>query len=227
MSIIKRGEIRIGKAQTEGRAPSHDGEYLAVYYSGDGGYIIEGNGGVVCTHHSINDVLSGASDDAFYTGIRSWQAAAEAIVDTDSGEDWDRERMGSDSREVAAEFGWLNFFEKNLTNPLTRHTAGDILGMAGRNHPAQTERKETMSIKRGQKQTMKNWTEDRIYDLVHDENSNLTATGYERSFAQRVALGENPHEVIRDLYPGAPFCSHNVRVGFNRMRTVANLIHPL
>jgi len=77
-----------------------------------------------------------------------------------------------------------------------------------------------------QEQTMKNWTEDRIYDLVHDENSNLTATGYERSFAQRVALGENPHEVIRDLYPGAPFCSHNVRVGFNRMRTVANLIHP-
>jgi len=112
MSIIKRGEIRIGKAQTEGRAPSHDGEYLAVYYSGDGGYIIEGNGGVVCTHHSINDVLSGASDDAFYTGIRSWQAAAEAIVDTDSGEDWDRERMGLESRELAEEFGWLRRLDR-------------------------------------------------------------------------------------------------------------------
>lgn len=40
---IKRGQIRIGAALAEGRAPSHDGEYLAVYYSGDGGYIIEGN----------------------------------------------------------------------------------------------------------------------------------------------------------------------------------------
>lgn len=104
---IKRGQIRIGLAHAEDRAPSHDGEYLAVYYSGDGGYIIEGNGGVVATHHSINDVLSDATDDAFYAGIRRWQAEAEAIIAEDSGEDWDRERMGSDSREVAAEFGWL------------------------------------------------------------------------------------------------------------------------
>lgn len=105
---IKRGQISIGAAQAEGRSPSHDGEYLAVYYKQhDGGYIIEGNGGVVATHHSINDVLSDATDDAFYAGIRSWQAAAEAIVAEDSGEAWDVERMGSEARDLAAELGWI------------------------------------------------------------------------------------------------------------------------
>jgi hypothetical protein len=105
---IRRGEIRIGAAQDEDRAPSHDGEYLAVYYSGaDGDYIIEGNGGVVATHHSINDVLSDATDDAFYSGIRRWQAEAEAIVASDAGEDWDAERMGLEARAAAAELGWL------------------------------------------------------------------------------------------------------------------------
>ena len=104
---IKRGEIRIGAAHAENRAPNHDGEYLAVYYSGDGGYIIEGNGGVVATHHSINDVLSDATDDAFYSGIRRWQAEAEAIIAEDSGEAWDVERMGSEARGLAIELGWI------------------------------------------------------------------------------------------------------------------------
>ena len=104
---IRRDEIRIGAAHAEDRAPNHDGEYLAVYYSGDGGYIIEGNGGVVATHHSINDVLSDATDDAFYSGIRRWQAEAEAIVASDAGEDWDAERMGLEARAAAAELGWL------------------------------------------------------------------------------------------------------------------------
>jgi len=105
---IKRGEIRIGAAQDEDRAPSHDGEYLAVYYSGaDGDYIIEGNGGVVSTIYNISDVLADASDPAAEAEIGRWQAEAEAIVASDAGEDWDAERMGQAARAAAAELGWL------------------------------------------------------------------------------------------------------------------------
>lgn len=105
---IKRGEIRIGAAQDEGRAPSHDGEYLAVYYGGTaGGYIIEGNGGVVATSCNISDVLADASDPAAEAEIGRWQAEAEAIVAEDAGEDWDAEHMGCEARALAAEFGWL------------------------------------------------------------------------------------------------------------------------
>lgn len=105
---IKRGQISIGAARAEDRAPSHDGEYLAVYYKHDGGdWIIESNAGVVATAYNISDVLAEAADDAADDEISRWQAEAEAIVAGDWGEAWDVERMGSDSREVAAEFGWL------------------------------------------------------------------------------------------------------------------------
>ena len=102
---IKRGQISIGAAQAEGRAPSHDGEYVSVYYKHDGeDYIIEGNGGVVATSWTIEDMIGMADDED--EALR-WQAEAKAIVAGDWGEAWDVERMGSDSREVAAEFGWL------------------------------------------------------------------------------------------------------------------------
>ena len=104
---IKRGEIRIGAARREGRAPSHDGEYLSVYYAADGDYIIEGNGGVVSTIYNISDVLADASDPAAEAEIGRWQAEAEAIVAEDAGEDWDAEHMGCEARALAAEFGWL------------------------------------------------------------------------------------------------------------------------
>jgi hypothetical protein len=104
---IKRGEIRIGAARREGRAPSHDGEYLSVYYAADGDYIIEGNGGVVSTIYNISDVLADASDPAAEAEIGRWQSEAEAIVAEDAGEDWDAEHMGCEARALAAEFGWL------------------------------------------------------------------------------------------------------------------------
>lgn len=111
MRSIKRGQISIGAARAEDRAPSHDGEYLAVYYKhGGGDWIIESNAGVVLTACNISAMLAAAADDAddaAYDEISRWQSEAEAIVDTDSGEDWDRERMGLESRELAEEFGWL------------------------------------------------------------------------------------------------------------------------
>ena len=105
---IKRGQISIGAARAEDRAPSHDGEYLSVYYKhGGGDWIIESNAGVVLTACNVSAMLDAARDDAAYDEISRWQAEADAIVDTDSGEDWDRERMGLESRELAEEFGWL------------------------------------------------------------------------------------------------------------------------
>jgi hypothetical protein len=109
---IKRGQIRIGKAQAEDRAPSHDGEYLSVYYKHGGDWIIESNAGVVATAYNISDVLDAARDDAAYDEISRWQAEADAIVGTDSGEDCDRERMGLESRELAEEFGWLRRLDR-------------------------------------------------------------------------------------------------------------------
>lgn len=112
---IKRGQISIGAARAEGRSPSHDGEYLAVYYKHGGDYIIESNAGVVLTACNISAMLAAAADDgddAAYDEISRWQAEAEAIVDTDSGEDWDRERMGLEARELAEEFGLLRRLDR-------------------------------------------------------------------------------------------------------------------
>ena len=103
----KRGEIRIGAARREGRAPSHDGEYLSVCYAADGSgdYIIEGNAGIVATSRTIQQLRNELPK--FSDELDRWQKAAEAIVAEDAGEDWTAERMGCDARMVAAEFWWL------------------------------------------------------------------------------------------------------------------------
>ncbi len=106
---IKRGEIRIGAAHAEDRAPSHDAEYLAVFYStGDPNrdYIIEGNAGGVTTSRTIERLRNEVPVCSHEIG--RWQAEAEAIVAEDAGEDWDPERMGLASRVLAAEFGWTH-----------------------------------------------------------------------------------------------------------------------
>ena len=115
---IRRDEIRIGAAHAEDRAPSHDAEYLAVFYStGDPNrdYIIEGNAGVVATSQNIDEVIADATDAAIRaTGngevldeMCRWRTEAEAIVNTGSGDDWNAERMGLEARAAAAELGWL------------------------------------------------------------------------------------------------------------------------
>ncbi len=105
---IKRSEIRIGAARDEDRAPSHDGEYLAVYYAAGGGgdYIIEDNAGGVTTSRTIERLRNEVPVCSHEIG--RWQAEAEAIVAEDAGEDWDPERMGLASRVLAAEFGWTH-----------------------------------------------------------------------------------------------------------------------
>ena len=105
---IKRGEIRIGAARDENRAPSHDGEYLSVYYAADGSgdYIIEDNAGGVTTSRTIERLRNEVPVCSHEIG--RWQAEAEAIVAEDAGEDWDPERMGLASRVLAAEFGWTH-----------------------------------------------------------------------------------------------------------------------
>jgi hypothetical protein len=113
---IRRDEIRIGAAHAENRAPSHDGEYLSVYYAAVGGdYIIEGNAGVVATSQNIDEVIADAVDASVRaTGngdvldeMCRWRTEAEAIVNTGSGDDWNAERMGLEARAAAAELGWL------------------------------------------------------------------------------------------------------------------------
>ena len=105
MRSIKRGQISIGAARAEDRAPSHDGEYLAVYYKHGGeDYIIEGNGGVVGTSWNIEDMVGMAEDED--EALR-WQAEAKAIAHWDTGEAWDVERMGAESRDIAVAAGWI------------------------------------------------------------------------------------------------------------------------
>lgn len=49
--MIKTSRIAVGKARVEGRQPSHDGEYITIYYLvGDtsGNVIAENNAGTFC-----------------------------------------------------------------------------------------------------------------------------------------------------------------------------------
>ena len=48
MHLIKVATVRLGAARIEGRAPSHDGEYLTVIRLGKDSWFATGNGGIAC-----------------------------------------------------------------------------------------------------------------------------------------------------------------------------------
>ncbi len=101
---IKKGIIVTGRAYDKGRAPSHDGEYISVWYvPGDDRYIAEDNGGVAWTVYDATDVLAEADFDP--TLDRQIQEAGQ-IVATDDGEDVTIDALGSEAADIARKWGW-------------------------------------------------------------------------------------------------------------------------
>lgn len=94
--------IPMGDALEEGRAPSHDGEYLALYHR-DGiptEWICEGNGGVTATHHYTHTDVE-PSNEAEELDQRIAVALQEGNSDPMTG-------CGNEARDLMLKWGWVN-----------------------------------------------------------------------------------------------------------------------
>ena len=80
---MKRAIITIGKAAAEGRAPSHDGEYVEVFHRADGRWAAVDNGGLIATDRTVEDAIAAAEDPAWARGLIDQIVAA---VERDDGE---------------------------------------------------------------------------------------------------------------------------------------------
>ena len=93
---LRVGQIRIGAAREEGRAPSHDGEYLSVYYrAGRGEYIVTHNAGVAWTDESDAEDRDGELD-----------VEAQEIVAQDRGEPATG-HIGAEELDLMVSAGWV------------------------------------------------------------------------------------------------------------------------
>ena len=77
---MKRAIITIGSAAAEGRAPSHDGEYVEVYHR-DGRWVAVDNGGLLATDRTVEDAIAAAEDPAWARDLIDQIAAAVARGD--------------------------------------------------------------------------------------------------------------------------------------------------
>lgn len=106
MKPIKFATIAVGDAYVEGRAPSHDGECLSVYYvPGDERYMVEDNAGLAWTYYGEEDVLNGAAEGELAELERQINEAHH-IVSSDCGSP--ATFMGSAAIECAVAFGWAD-----------------------------------------------------------------------------------------------------------------------
>lgn len=129
MKNIHQDIIIIGAAKEEGRAPSHDGEYLTVFYvPGEEDYIVESNGGVAWTSFNESDVLSDC-DDEDRPELQSQIDVANLIISKNTG--MPATSMGSYAKDIAVEWGWAtlqNFDSNNIIPvvPLAKATLCDL-----------------------------------------------------------------------------------------------------
>ena len=124
--MIYTAIIPIGEARREGRQPSHDGEYLRLYWHserreyGQPQWILEDNAGVAASHHSnyldaFHDACPTCEFDEEGEPADEAEALAEAQeiqaeIDTlieSEGAPADVERMGAEARQHAIQWGWL------------------------------------------------------------------------------------------------------------------------
>ena len=97
------GQISTGAARAEQREPSHDGEYISIYYvGGDGRYIAADNSGVAWTSETETDFVGEAEDASLAAELveeaRDLVAAGEGDTATYP--------LGSEAAELAAAWGW-------------------------------------------------------------------------------------------------------------------------
>ena len=78
---MKRVIITIGSAAAEGRAPSHDGEYVEVFHRPDGRWAAVDNGGLLATDRTAEDAIASSEDPAWARDLVDEIAAAVARGD--------------------------------------------------------------------------------------------------------------------------------------------------
>ena len=108
--MIKTAIIATGKARAEGRQPSHDGEYITIYYSTDNtsDIIAEHNAGTFCLDdEGIN--VEGLPEDQEAALREEWdgiRSEAYEIARKDQGETL--RHSGSEAKAEIIELGWAN-----------------------------------------------------------------------------------------------------------------------
>jgi len=78
---MRRVIIPIGGAAFSSRAPSHDGEYVEVFYRPSGRWVAVDNGGLVATDRTAEDAIAAAEDPAPMRDLVSQIVAAVARSD--------------------------------------------------------------------------------------------------------------------------------------------------
>lgn len=97
---MKRVIIPIGAAAFSRRAPSHDGEYVEVFYRPDGRWAAVDNGGLLATDRTAGDAIAAADDPAWARDLVEQIVAAvargdgEPVAAGDVGSAAAREYMG-------------------------------------------------------------------------------------------------------------------------------------
>lgn len=98
---IRSSRIAIGAAREEGRQPSHDGEYLALYYTpGETEWVLEDNGGVVATDDDPRPI--GTEDDPQWEDV-----LAEIAEDIAKDRGTLARSSGREAQGLMEEMGWL------------------------------------------------------------------------------------------------------------------------
>jgi hypothetical protein len=103
---VYQARIVAGAARREGRAPSHDAEYMTLYWTADDGWILDDNAGVVASDYEPYDVACRDADAA-----ESIIAEAEEIqAEIDEAVTGARQLItgaGGEAREMMLQIGWL------------------------------------------------------------------------------------------------------------------------
>ena len=107
--MIKTARIATGEARAEGRQPSHDGEYISIYYNTDNPNLIvaEDNAGMFCLDDAgLNfDCLP---EDQAAVLLEEWlgiQSEAYEITREDLGEPL--RHCGSEAKAEMIRLGWI------------------------------------------------------------------------------------------------------------------------
>ena len=108
--------IPTGNARAEGREPSHDGEFLSLYWYGNE-WILEDNAGVVGTH--VHDYITSVNDNRFVSDEEYDNAIAEAeeiqkeieeAIANNRGKvatnGFSTGPLGGEARSIAQSLGW-------------------------------------------------------------------------------------------------------------------------
>ena len=168
MKRIYSEQVAIGKARREGRQPSHDGEYITIYWSDDGRWFACNNAGL--DHSDMDD-----------GGL---EAATEQLPPNTWLDEQEYELALTEARETDAEIAKLvakSGTEDQLTKPsLVGYTARDLfveLGWVIREEVDEAQ-EEQYHTERNQS-TLNNWNRlyfSRNYDTAKDRKEGRAMT---------------------------------------------------